>query len=62
MSNPGAKFFRQIHVVTDLWVAEDADISVDDVADKVQVAMMNACDAVAKEIECPDVGIEVCVR
>lgn len=62
MSNPGAKFFRQIHVVADLWVAEDADISVDDVADKVQVAMMNACDAVAKEIECPDVGIEVCVR
>lgn len=63
MSNPGTKLFQTFDIKVDVWVdPEKTTASLWAVADNVQVALRNACDSEAKEIEAPDLGIEVCVR
>jgi hypothetical protein len=63
MSNPGAKQFGQVQIVVDIWLdPEKADASMWALADSVQHSMWNACDSIAKELDAPDHGIEVCVR
>lgn len=63
MSNPGTKLFQTFAIKVDVWVdPEKTDASLWAVADNVQTSLRNACDSEAKEMECPDQGIEVCVR
>jgi hypothetical protein len=63
MSNPGTKFFQSIVIKVDVWVdPERTDATLDTVTDNVAISIRNAIDSVAKEIELPDHGIEVCVR
>lgn len=63
MSNPGTKFFGQVSVTVDIWVdPEKSRASLESVADNVYISIQNACDAVAKELDAPDHGVEVCVK
>lgn len=63
MSNPGAKQFQQVHLTIDVWVdPETAGAQAWSVADNVEVTAINAIEAAMKEIEAPDLGIEVVVK
>lgn len=63
MSNPGpTRYFQTQLIKVDIWVHPNSDASQADVVDRVTMEMLNACDAAAKELSCPDEGIEVGVR
>lgn len=54
--------FQRVTIEVDVWVGHDAHASAWIVADNVQIEMTKACEAVAKELGCPDEGIEVVVK
>lgn len=58
----GAQYFQQVTVKADIWVHPNAGHTAREIADRVDIEMKNACDAVAKELSAPDEGIEVVVR
>lgn len=63
MTTATAKLFQQVTVTVDVWIdPENTEASMDMVLDNVGISMRNACDAVAKELDLPDNGIEVMVR
>lgn len=58
-----AKLWCRVSFEVDVWIdPAKSNTQLDVVADNVAISMKNAIDQVAKELDAPDLGIEVMVR
>jgi hypothetical protein len=63
MSSAEPRYFQTFSVKVDIWLHPNNEFtSQADLVDRVTTEILNAADATAKELSCPDEGIEVVVR